>query len=187
MDRSNFRRTANVCVAALVGLLAACSSDQPTPSTTLQADATTTAAPADTASPNGPTRPEISADGEILFRETVAGFVTNTVRAYGPEVGLDEYAIQDAVDITYPSVGVTNGVTEADPKWVSFLGSYVVSEKDLPSADNAYLAAVAVMDTTGACLGVVIYGYPTLDDTFTVDNVETCTAQAVTDTFLAQL
>lgn len=155
-------------------------------STTATATTTTAAAPAGSASPSAASlRPEISADGEILFRETVAGFVINTVRAYG-EDGLDHYVLEEAFEQTYPDVFFVNGVTEATTRATSFLVSTAVSDKDLPSAENFLIAAVAVLDTTGACLGVAAYGYPTLDQTFTADNIGTCTATAVNDAFLAQ-
>ena len=130
--------------------------------------------------------PEISADGEILFAETVSGFVVNTVRAYG-EDGLDGYVIADAVTDVYPTLFLATGVTEADTRTVSFLSSTTVTDKDLPSAENQLMIAVAAIDTSGECLGTVIYGYPTPDQTYTVEGLEECSAQSVADAFLATI
>ena len=132
--------------------------------------------------------PEINAEGEILFRETVAGFIMNTVRAYGVEQGHDVYVIAEAFGSTYGiGLSLVGSEVAADPRSVSFLSSFTGSSKDLPSAENQYMVAVAVADTTGSCLGVVIYGFPTPSETFTADNLAECTAQAVSEVFLTQL
>jgi hypothetical protein len=129
--------------------------------------------------------PEIDALGQIAFRETVVGFVENTVIAYG-EQGVDPEALAQALLQTYPSISVDGSGIDATPTSIS-LYSNTVDDKSSPAADNPWVVAVAVMDTTGACLGGAVYGFPLPTTILRFDEPQPCNADAVFEAAVAQI
>ncbi len=184
------RRLVVTCL--IVSTLASCGGDdtvsEPPGESTEQTIASTTPATTEAAAETSiatSATPEIGADGEILYREAVSAFVITTVRAYG-EQGLDPSVVAGAVVAYYPSIGVGGYAVEADPSSISIM-STMLNDKDSASAENPYVFGIAVADTSGSCLGVVAYGFPTPDQTFTVEDLSVCTASEVVDQLIAQL
>ena len=126
----------------------------------------------------------VDAEGLIEFRQTVLGFVQNTVITFG-EQGTDPEAIASAVFQTYPSLTVSGSAVEATPSSISILSTFV-DDKSVAGPDNPFLFAVAVRDTSGACLGGVVHGFPLPTEVTQFEDLASCNADAVREAFLTQ-
>jgi hypothetical protein len=179
-------KAAAALFALLLVLLAACGDDATTTtaatttlvSTTTTA-ATTTLASTTTAAPVTTTSlPGLDADGRISQAAVVRQFLFDTVTLWGEEA-LDLEALGDGIRSVY-SIEVRGYGREADPDGISILAN-TIDDKSVAGPDNPRLVAFTVADTTGACLGGVVYGFPAPDTTLVVDlpQGEPCTAGAV--------
>jgi hypothetical protein len=182
-----------VCVGLLsLTLLAAGCADGASTTTSTGAETSTTNAPA--AGTTGATPPPTTAGaqpgmddaGNIVDARTIRLFVANTVVAWGVDA-LDPSQLAAGITTVYP-VGVSGSAVEADPTRISLI-SASLDDKDVAGSENPHVVAFAVADTTGACLGGVVWGYPAPNTVVELDpgDGEPCTAGAVLSAWRAEL
>lgn len=149
----------------LILVVAACGDDAATATSaaTTTAPTTTTTTPVTTTSALITTTTQVAgldADGRIAQATVVRQFLFDTIVLWG-EVALDTEALAGGIRSVYP-VDVRGGAVDADADGISVF-SNPVDDKDVAGPGNPWVVAVVVADTTGECLGGIVFGYPAPD------------------------
>jgi hypothetical protein len=161
-------RKSAVCFALLlVAIVPACGDDASTSSSV----APTTSAGTTTVAPSTPTTPVattttlpagLDVDGMIADGTVVREFLFDTIALWG-EAALDLDALAAGIQTVYP-IDVRGSARDADPEGISIFAN-PVDDKDVVGTDNPWVVAFAVADTTGACIGGIVFGFPAPDTT----------------------
>ncbi|MEX1207345.1 MAG: hypothetical protein WEE36_01875 [Acidimicrobiia bacterium] len=154
-----------VTLAVLLVLVGACGDDDGGSSTsTSTAVATTTTGAPTTTTESVPAG--LDAAGQVAEATVVRQFLFDTVTLWG-EAALDPEALAEGIVSVYP-ISVRGSAVAADPDGIS-IAINSVDSKDVASSDNPWVVAFTVADTSGACVGGLVYGFPAPDTTVEVD------------------
>jgi hypothetical protein len=167
-NKPEFSMKSPVTLVILLLLVGACSdadgvSSTSTTSTSLALATTTTGAPTTTSEspPAG-----LDGAGRVAEAAVVRQFLFDTVTLWG-EAALDPEALAEGITSVYP-ISVRGSGLAADPDGIS-IAINSVDSKDVASSDNPWVVAFTVADTSGACVGGLVYGFPAPDTTVEVD------------------
>jgi hypothetical protein len=104
----------------------------------------------------------LDADGKIADGTVLRQFLFATIALWG-EAALDLDALAAGIQTVYP-IDVRGGGRDADPEGISIFAN-PIDDKDVVGTDNPWVVAFAVADTTGACIGGIVFGFPAPDTT----------------------
>lgn len=149
---------------AFLVLVGACGGDDGASSTSTNAAVTTTISAPTTTSDAFPAG--LDASGQVAQATVVRQFLFDTVTLWG-EAALDPEALAEGITSVYP-ISVRGAALAADPDGIS-IAINPVDDKDVASSDNPWVVAFTVADTSGACVGGLVYGFPAPDTTVDVD------------------
>lgn len=158
-----------VTLAVLLVLVGACGDDDGVSSTSTTSTSTAAAATTTTGAPTTTTESVpagLDAAGQVAEATVVRQFLFDTVTLWG-EAALDPEALAEGIISVYP-ISVRGSAIAADPDGIS-IAINSVDSKDVASSDNPWVVAFTVADTSGACVGGLVYGFPAPDTTVEVD------------------
>ncbi len=142
-----------LCLSVVALLAAACQKDDPT----LPVPVESSNPPEEAAQPGQPAAPPI--EDSAAVRDALLEIAQANA---GTEPGDDgSFGVLQAWSEAYPDLSFVGYAIPPDESTVPVYAN-VPNSKDVPSEDNPYLLAFAVLGTDGVCSGGLGAGYPTL-------------------------
>ena len=123
--------------------------------------------------------PGVDGEGQVVDAEVVRDELADLIENLEAEPA-DEDALAEAIAEVYPSLTLVDSTTTSTPTEVSSLVT-TFDDSSVAGTDNPQVVALGVTTTEGGCVGAVVFGYPALDNTVTVEITtgNECTAESV--------
>jgi len=123
--------------------------------------------------PTTPAESAVPIEDAVAMRDEMLQIAEASAQADPGEALIVDFGVGGAWVEAFPGVSFSGSAIPPDPSTVSMYGN-VQNSKNVEGEDNPYVVAAAVLDTEGTCAGLVLAGYPSLEEFLPVDDPSSC-------------